>query len=95
MWGKLAHAEGEELPVGKVSAPLASDKTFVIGVNPFELTLGTPSIAVEIGKSSKDSPVQRIDLVVEADFQRKLKVAVAIPAAGGDLEAKYGAAAAR
>jgi hypothetical protein len=86
MWGPFAPAEGQDLPVGKLRAPLHSGNTFVIGVNPIELTLGAPAIAVQIGKTSDDFPVQPIDLLVEADFQQRLKVAIAIPATGGALE---------
>ena len=86
MWGPFASADGEELPVGKLCAPLLSDGTFVIGVNPIELALSAPAIAVRIGKSSDDYPLQQIDLLVEAHFQERLNVAIAIPANGDALE---------
>jgi hypothetical protein len=90
MWGPFAHAKGEVLPVGKLRAPLQSnpDKKFVVDVSPFELTLGTPAIAVQIIKTTDDIPVQEMEFLVEADFQEKLNVAIAIPATGGALEVR-------
>ncbi len=84
MSGPFAPANGEALPVIKLRGPLSSG-TFVAGVAPFELTLAAPAIALQIGKSSADSPLQQIDLLVEAQFQR-LNVAIAVPSSGGALE---------
>lgn len=86
MWGPFGPAKGEDkLPTGKLRGPLSAGE-FVVGVNPFELKLGRPAIAVQIGKSTDDVPVTQIDLLVEAEFQQKLNVAIAIPATGGALE---------
>src|SRR5215213_9891106 len=86
MWGPFAPADGKALPVGKLRAPLHSDGTFVIGVKPIELTLSAPAIAMQIAKSSDDCVLQQVDLLVEAQFQQRLNVAIAIPASGGALE---------
>ncbi|HET8783913.1 MAG TPA: DUF6603 domain-containing protein, partial [Pyrinomonadaceae bacterium] len=86
MWGPFGPAKDDKLPVGKLRGPLTSYKEFGIGVDPFELKLSKPAIAVQIGKTTDDVPVTQIDLLVEAEFQQKLNVAIAIPATGGPVE---------
>ena len=86
MSGPFGPAKDDTLPVGKLRGPLTSDKEFEVGVDPFALKLAKPAIAVQIGKTTDDVPVTRMDLLVEAEFQQKLNVAIAIPATGGPVE---------
>jgi uncharacterized protein DUF6603 len=83
-YGPFTPAQGQQLPVGKIRAPLGSG-SFHVGVAPNALALGNPAVAVRVGASGEDSAVQNVDLVVEADFNDTLRVSVAIPVSGGTL----------
>jgi hypothetical protein len=76
--------DGQQLPVGKLLAPL-TEGTFGIGVAPNALTLANPAVAVCIGTPDADTSIQEIDFLVEADFNKTLRFSVGIPVTGGTL----------
>ena len=79
-YGPFGPADGQKLPVGEIRAPLGAG-SFGIGVAPNSLTLKNPALAVRVGGSDADNPIQDIDLVIEADFEA-LRVSVGIPISG-------------
>jgi hypothetical protein len=90
-YGPFGPKEGQSLPVGKLRAPLVKG-TFGVGIEPNALTLSDPTIAVRIGAGTDDEPWQKIELVVEADLQKRvqvqqgLQVVVGIPMHGDGFE---------
>lgn len=84
-YGPFTPKDGQRLPVGKLRAPLG-EGSFEVGADKFKLSVSTPAIVVEIGEATDELPLQEIDLLVEAVFQKTLTVAVAIPVDGGALE---------
>ena len=74
----------QSLPVGALRAPI-SDGSFGVGVAPNSLTLSAPAVVVQINEAAGSSPLQEIDLFIEADFQKSLRVEVGIPHDGAAL----------
>ena len=83
--GPFTPKEGQALPVGKLRAPLG-DAKLEVGAGSLRLNVSNPAIAVQIGEATEDYPMQQLDLLVEADFQERLKVAVVVSPTGDVLE---------
>jgi hypothetical protein len=82
--GPFAPTAGQALPVGALRAQLGGTG-LRIGVAPNELALADPAIAVSIAPATDGSPLQDVDLLVEATFNETLDVAVGVPVSGGAL----------
>jgi len=83
--GLFTAKDGQVLPVGKLRAPLGGGN-LEVGAGSVKLNVSNPAIALQIGEATEDYPLQQIDLLVEAEFQEKLKVAIAVSPAGDVLE---------
>ena len=83
-YGPFGPKADQALPVGALRAPI-SDGSFGVGVAPNLLTLSAPAVVVQISDAVGRSPIQEIDLFIEADFQKSLRVEVGIPRDGGAL----------
>lgn len=84
-YGPFAPTAEQQLPVGTLRAPFGAS-TFSVGVAPNALSLNNPAVAVRIGTATDDNPSQEIDMLIEADFQNALQVAVGIPMTGSTLD---------
>lgn len=84
-YGPFTPTAGQQLPVGTLRAPLGAG-VFSVGVAPNALSLNNPAVAVRIGIVTDDNPVQQVDMVIEADFQNTLEVAVGVPIDGTTLD---------
>lgn len=80
-YGPFGPKADQPLPVGALRAPI-SDESFGVGVAPNSLTLSSPAVVVQISDGASNSPLQKVDFFIEADFQKSLRVAVGIPKAG-------------
>jgi hypothetical protein len=85
-YGPFSPTHGQDWPVGKLRAPIVPAEPFAIGIDPIKLTMTAPAIVVEIGEATDDSPVQPIDLLVEATFQESFEVSVRVPMDGGSFD---------
>lgn len=84
-YGPFGPAEGQSLPVGTIRAPLG-EGSFGFGVGPNRLELGSPDIAVRVTAADEDdNPIQSVELLVEAMFNKTLEVAISVPTSGGSL----------
>jgi hypothetical protein len=84
-YGPFGPADGQSLPVGTIRAPLG-DGSFGFGVKPNRLELGSPDIAVRVTPADEDdNPIQSVELLVEAVFNKTLEVAIGVPTSGGSL----------
>ena len=84
-YGPLKRSADQTLPVGTLRARL-KEGTFKIGVGKLQLSLANPAVAVRIGASTDEAPVQEIDFFVEAVFQNLLQVTIGIPVDGAPFE---------
>ena len=82
LYGPFAPTADQVLPVGELRAPLGLKKPFSIGVPPDALELSDPAVAVRIGASVPEQPLQPLDLAVVATFNDLLEIAVGLPMAG-------------
>lgn len=80
LFGSFSPVAGQALPVGKLQAPLASSG-FSVGAGPYKLDLGTPTLAVLIPRSD-DSPIQWVELLVEAEMGGNLAVSIGLSPSG-------------
>jgi len=83
-YGPFGPRTGQPLPIGAITARLGSG-TFGVGVAPNALTLSNPAVTVRVGAADEENPLQAVDLMVVADFNKTLEVAVDIPMSGGTL----------
>jgi hypothetical protein len=81
--GGFSPVTGETLPVGTLTAPIATG-TFSVGSGSNLLSLSNPAVAVTIGTSDDTNPLQQVALQLQGVFQNTLQVAVAIPVSGSD-----------
>jgi hypothetical protein len=80
-YGPFAPKAGQSWPVGTIRAPVSTG-TFGVGVPPNALALSGPAVAVSVGATTPDDPVQDIWLLVQADYNETLRCSVAIPVTG-------------
>jgi hypothetical protein len=83
--GPFTPQAGQVLPVGKLRAPLG-DGELEVGAGSIKLNVSNPALALQIGEATEDDPLQQLDLLVEAVFQQRLKVAIAVSPTGDVLE---------
>jgi len=82
-FGPFAPTADQVLPVGTLTAAI-DGSGFSVGTAPNTLSLTDPRLAVRIGVTDDDNPVQEVELLALGTFQQVLQVSVAIPA-GGNL----------
>ena len=83
--GPFTPKAGQRLPVGKLRAPLG-DGELEVGAGSIKLNVSNPALAMQIGEATEEDALQQLDLLVEADFQKRLKVAIAVSPTGDVLE---------
>jgi hypothetical protein len=83
-YGPFAPTAEQQLPIATLRAPVATG-SFQVGVPPISLTLTAPAVVVRINPVDGNSPLQEVELLVEAKFQNTLQVEVGIPMSGSTL----------